>query len=200
MQMNALQSFKKIIWSAQITLGLRDRAVLLTSSLSLKTNISCTVYLLIFVFFGPNISPTLIAQSNLPTVPTAIYVGNAAFQAPILGAKVALVLLETFENKKRPVQTFIGEFVSDSLGAITVSLIPDKSYMVTTSKSGYFTQLSKIKTTNFSRTRQNKKGISLRPRNIIAIKGNIVKPQDLGRRACVYRSVVICVNVRTDLE
>ncbi len=178
MQMNALQSFKKIIWSAQITLGLRDRAVLLTSSLSLKTNISCTVYLLIFVFFGPNISPTLIAQSNLPTVPTAIYVGNAAFQAPILGAKVALVLLETFENKKRPVQTFIGEFVSDSLGAITVSLIPDKSYMVTTSKSGYFTQLSKIKTTNFSRTRQNKKGISLRPRNIIAIKGNIVKPQD----------------------
>ena len=50
--------------------------------------------------------------------------------------------------------------------------------MVTTSKSGYFTQLSKIKTTNFSRTRQNKKGISLRPRNIIAIKGNIVKPQD----------------------
>ena len=130
------------------------------------------------MFFGPNISPTLIAQSNLPTVPTAIYVGNAAFQAPILGAKVALVLLETFENKKRPVQTFIGEFVSDSLGAITVSLIPDKSYMVTTSKSGYFTQLSKIKTTNFSRTRQNKKGISLRPRNIIAIKGNIVKPQD----------------------
>ena len=118
MQMNALQSFKKIIWSAQITLGLRDRAVLLTSSLSLKTNISCTVYLLIFVFFGPNISPTLIAQSNLPTVPTAIYVGNAAFQAPILGAKVALVLLETFENKKRPVQTFIGEFVSDSLGQL----------------------------------------------------------------------------------
>ena len=134
----------------------------------------CSFFALNFLFV-----PQANAQNNMPTVPTAIYVGNAAFQAPVFGAKVALILQESFENQKRPVSTFIGEFVSDSLGTITVSLIPDKSYMITTSKNGFYTQLSKIKTTNFSRTRQNKKGISLRPRNVISIKGNIVVPEDL---------------------
>jgi outer membrane protein OmpA-like peptidoglycan-associated protein len=139
-----------------------------------STQLLCSFFGL-STFFVPQIN----AQNNLPTVPTAIYVGNAAFQAPVFGAKVALILQESFENQKRPVSTFIGEFVSDSLGTITVSLIPDKSYMITTSKNGFYTQLSKIKTTNFSRTRQNKKGISLRPRNVISIKGNIVVPDDI---------------------
>lgn len=113
------------------------------------------------------------------TVPTAIYVGNAAFHAPIYGAKVALTLQEEFENQRRPVSKFIGEFTSDTAGMITVSLMPDKNYLLTTSKDGFYTQLSKIKTTNFSRTQKNKKGISLRPRNVIAIKGNIAVPQGI---------------------
>lgn len=113
------------------------------------------------------------AQVGLSTVPTAIYIGNAVFEAPIKGAKVALILQESFGNQKRPVSTFIGEFESDTSGVITVSLIPNKSYLIQTSKEGYYTQLSKVKTTNFSRTRQNKKGISLRPRNVITIKGTI---------------------------
>ncbi len=113
------------------------------------------------------------AQTGTSSVPTAIYIGNAVFEAPIKGAKVALTLQESFGDKKRPVSTFVGEFLSDTSGLITVSLIPNKSYLIQTSKAGYYTQLSKVKTTNFSRTRQNKKGISLRPRDIVVIKGNI---------------------------
>lgn len=113
------------------------------------------------------------AQGGNSSVPTAIYIGNAVFEAPIKGAKVALTLQENFGNQKRPISTFIGEYISDTSGIITVSLVPDKQYLIQTSKAGYYTQLSKVKTTNFSRTRQNKKGISLRPRNIITIKGNI---------------------------
>ncbi len=113
------------------------------------------------------------AQGSASTVPTAIYVGNAIFESPVKGAKVSLVLQESFGNRKRPVTTFVGEFISDTSGLITVSLIPDKSYLIQTSKAGYYTQLSKVKTSNFSRTRQNKKGISLRPRDVITIKGNI---------------------------
>lgn len=112
-------------------------------------------------------------QIGTSAVPTAIYIGNAIFESPIKGAKVALTLQENFGNQKRPVSTFVGEYISDTAGVITVSLIPNKSYLIQTSKTGYYTQLSKVKTTNFSRTRQNKKGISLRPRNIITIKGNI---------------------------
>lgn len=112
-------------------------------------------------------------QATNSTVPTAIYIGNAIFESPIKGAKIALTLQEDFDNRKRPVSTFVGEYISDTAGVVTVSLIPNKSYLIQTSKTGYYTQLSKVKTTNFSRTRQNKKGISLRPRNIITIKGNI---------------------------
>lgn len=120
------------------------------------------------------------AQTSTSTVPTALYVGNAAFEAPINGATVALTLQEDFGNQKRPVSTFIGMFVSDTAGIVTVSLIPDKSYLIQTSKSGFYTQLSKIKTDNFSRIRQNKKGISLRPRSILSIKGNIIMPKGKG--------------------
>lgn len=119
----------------------------------------------------------LVAQNNMPTVPTAIYIGNAAFHAPIYGAKVALILQEEFGNQKRPISTFIGEYLSDTAGMITVSLIPNKNYLIQTTKEGFYTQLSKVKTNNFSRTHQNKKGISLRPRNIISIKGNIAIPR-----------------------
>lgn len=113
------------------------------------------------------------AQVTNSSVPTAIYIGNAVFEAPIKGAKVSLILQEYFDNPKRPVSTFIGEYVSDTLGVIIVSLVPDKNYIIQASKVGYYTQLSKLNTTNFSRTHQNKKGISLRPRNIITIEGNI---------------------------
>lgn len=123
------------------------------------------------------VASALTAQNHMPTVPTAIYVGNAAFHAPIHGAKVSLTLQEDFGTPKRPISTFIGEFTSDTAGMITVSLVPNKNYLVQTSKDGYYTQLSKIKTTNFSRTYQNKKGISLRPRNVISIKGNIAIPK-----------------------
>lgn len=135
----------------------------------------------IIFFIGLFVQVSL-AQNSTSTVPTAIYVGNAAFEAPIHGAKVALTLQEDFGNQRRPVSTFIGEFMSDTAGVITVSLIPDKSYLIQTSKDGFYTQLSKVKTANFSRTRQNKKGISLRPRNIISIKGNIAMPDGRGGR------------------
>lgn len=137
------------------------------------------------------------AQGSTSTVPTAIYVGNAAFEAPIYGAKVALTLQEDFGNQKRPVSTFVGEYVSDTSGMITVSLIPDKSYLIQTSKDGFYTQLSKVKTSNFSRTRQNKKGISLRPRNIISIKGNIVMPK--GKSGLVTLKNKITNNTRTEI-
>jgi hypothetical protein len=135
------------------------------------------------------------AQNGTSPVPTAIYVGNAAFEAPIYGARIALTLQEDFGNEKRPISTFIGEFMSDTAGIITVSLIPDKSYLIQTTKDGFYTQLSKIKTANFSRTRQNKKGISLRPRNIISIKGNIVMPE--GKNGLVMLKNKTTNNVRT---
>jgi hypothetical protein len=135
------------------------------------------IYIVILMLLMTSLG--LIAQDNMSTVPTTIYVGNAAFYAPIYGAKIALTLQEDFENQRRPVSKFIGEFLSDTGGVITVSLIPDKNYIITTSKSGYYTQLSKLKTTNFSRTHRNKKGISLRPRDVIAIKGNIAVPDGI---------------------
>ncbi|MCH2021772.1 MAG: hypothetical protein MK207_04760 [Saprospiraceae bacterium] len=144
---------------------------------SIFYNAFLSFFAFVVFFLG---TPFLYAQDNLPTVPTAIYVGNAVFKAPILGAKIKLVLQENFDNQKRPISTVIGEFESDTSGVITVSLIPDKSYIVTTSKDGFYTQLSKIKTSNFSRTRQNNKGISLRPKNVISLKGNVVMPNDVG--------------------
>lgn len=128
------------------------------------------------------------AQEQGAAVPTAIYVGNALFEAPVGGVDVTLVLQENQDNRRRPVSTPIGKFVSDDLGVVTVSLIPDKQYLIQASKAGYYTQLSKIKTTNFSRTRQNKTGISLRPRNSVSIKGNIAKMgtvEEEGRRITI---------------
>ena len=76
-------------------------------------------------------------------------------------------------------------------------MIPDKSYLIQTSKDGFYTQLSKVKTANFSRTRQNKKGISLRPRNIISIKGNIVMPK--GKSGWVTLKNKTTNNARTEI-
>jgi len=151
------------------------------------------IYIVFFIGLMATISTK--AQNGTSPVPTAIYVGNAAFEAPIYGARIALTLQEDFGNEKRPISTFIGEFTSDTAGIITVSLIPDKSYLIQTTKDGFYTQLSKIKTANFSRTRQNKKGISLRPRNIISIKGNIVMPE--GKNGLVMLKNKTTNNVRT---
>lgn len=153
------------------------------------------IYIVFFIVLSAQLPAE--AQNSPSTVPTAIYIGNAAFEAPIYGARVALTLQENFGNQKRPVSTFIGEFVSDTAGIVTVSLIPDKSYMIQTTKDGFYTQLSKIKTANFSRTRQNKKGISLRPRNIISIKGNIVMPKGRGGRVTLKNQTTN--NVRTEI-
>jgi len=153
------------------------------------------IYIVFFIGLTAQVHTN--AQTSNSTVPTAIYVGNAAFEAPIYGAKIALTLQEDFGNQKRPVSTFIGTFESDTAGMITVSLIPDKSYQIQTSKDGSYTQLSKIKTTNYSRTQQNKKGISLRPRNIISIKGNIVMPK--GRSGSVTLKNKTTKNIRTKI-
>lgn len=128
------------------------------------------------------------AQEESAAVPTAIYIGNALFEAPVEGVDVTLVLQENTGNRRRPVSTPVGKYTSDNLGVVTVSLIPDKQYLIQASKAGYYTQLSKIKTTDFSRTRQNKTGISLRPRNLVSIKGNIAKMDDVdeeGRRITI---------------
>lgn len=124
-------------------------------------------------------SAVLQAQGNETTIPAAIFVGNSVYEAPIIGVKLELVLLETFDNVKRPIMTPMGEYYSDSSGLVTISLLPNKSYMITATKSGYLGQLSKLRTHNFSRTTQNKKGISLRPRNVIDIKGNIALTSDM---------------------
>lgn len=153
------------------------------------------IYIVFFIGLTAQVHTN--AQTGNSTVPTAIYVGNAAFEAPIYGATIALTLQEDFGNQKRPVSTFIGTFESDTAGMITVSLIPDKSYQIQTSKDGFYTQLSKIKTTNYSRTQQNKKGISLRPRNIISIKGNIVMPK--GRSGSVTLKNKTTKNIRTEI-
>lgn len=128
------------------------------------------------------------AQEQGTGVPTAIYIGNALFEAPVEGVDVTLVLQDNQGNRRRPISTPIGKFVSDDLGIVTVSLIPNKQYLIQASKEGYYTQLSKIRTTNFSRTHQNKTGISLRPRNLVSIKGNIAKMgtiEEEGRRITI---------------
>jgi hypothetical protein len=153
------------------------------------------IYIVFFIGLLAQVSTK--AQNSTYTVPTAIYVGNAAYEAPIYGATVALTLQEDFGNQKRPVSTFVGKFMSDTAGMITVSLIPDKSYLIQTSKDGFYTQLSKVKTANFSRTRQNKKGISLRPRNIISIKGNIVMPKGKGGQVTLKNKTTN--NTRTEI-
>lgn len=143
------------------------------AQLNLKNSYWITAVLVVLLGGG-----LLNAQNNLATVPASIYVGNGAFQEPIIGAELELVLQENMGNQKRPVSTFIGRFQSDTAGLVTVSLIPNKNYLIQTSKKGFYTQLSKIKTTNFSRTQNNKKGISLRPRDVISVKGNIAIPED----------------------
>lgn len=133
-----------------------------------------------WIFIGCCLS-TWNAWSQEPsTVPTAIYVGNALFEAPVEGATVSLLMQEEQGDRRRPLSTPIGKFESNNEGMVTVSLVPDKQYLVQTSKEGYFTQLSKIKTTNFSRTQQNKTGISLRPRETVSIKGNIALMDGVG--------------------
>ena len=138
-------------------------------------------------------------QNTETTVPTAIYVGNALFEAPVPGAKVTLMMQEDKGDRRRPLSTPIGDYVSNQSGVVTVSLVPNKQYMIQTSKQGYYTQISKIKTTNFSRTQQNKTGISLRPKSLVSIKGNIDLMGDAGaaegRRITLVNKVT--QNVRT---
>lgn len=107
------------------------------------------------------------------TVPTVFQVKNSTFSEPVHSVKVKFILREYFE-KEAPRDNFFGEYTTDSSGSFVVSLLPNRSYLLTSSKKGYSTQLSKIKTTNFSRTNQNKIIISLRPRSFFAINGQLV--------------------------
>lgn len=113
------------------------------------------------------------------TVPTAIIVENSAYMAPVYEAEVDIIMREDFGNSRRPIATRIGKYKTDKTGSITVSLLPNKSYTITTSCNGFYTQIAKINTKNFSRTRQNRKGISLRPRNVMAIAGSITAPKNI---------------------
>lgn len=107
------------------------------------------------------------------TVPTVFQVKNSTFSEPVHSVNVKFMLREYFENEP-PRDDFFGEYETDSSGSFVVSLLPNKSYLLTSSKKGYSTQLSKVKTTNFSRTNQNKIIISLRPRQLFAINGQLV--------------------------
>jgi len=129
-----------------------------------------TVICLIIILF---VHYTTSAQIGY-TVPTAIIVENSEYMAPVYNAEVDIIMREDFGNSRRPIATRIGRYVTDKKGTITVSLMPNKNYTVTTVCKGFYTQISKINTKNFSRTRQNRKGISLRPRNVMAIKGRVI--------------------------
>jgi hypothetical protein len=113
------------------------------------------------------------------TVPTAIIVENSAYTAPVYEAEVDIIMREDFGNSRRPIATRIGKYKTDKKGAVTVSLLPNKSYTITTTCNGFYTQIAKINTKNYSRTRENRKGISLRPRNVMAIAGNIIAKKNI---------------------
>ena len=107
------------------------------------------------------------------TVPTVITVENSAYTAPVFNANLAITMLEDFGNPRRPVQTKVGQYTTDNEGNVVVSLMPNKDYAVIAEVDGFYTQISKISTRVFSRTKVNKKGISLRPRFVHAIQGNV---------------------------
>ncbi len=133
--------------------------------------IALWISLLLGIFYNQSL-----AQN---TVPTAIIVENSAYTAPVYGAEIEIVMKEIFGNEKRPISTLIGHFKSNKKGIVTVSLQPNKSYTLVVACKGFHTQITKISTTNFSRTRENRKGISLRPRNILAVHGQIISTSKL---------------------
>ncbi|MCP4439032.1 MAG: OmpA family protein [Aureispira sp.] len=134
--------------------------------------------LLIWGLVSLAMSPDLFAQydENLDrelTVPTVFQVRNSTFSEPVHSVKVKFVRREYFEDAP-PRDDFYGEYTTDSSGSFVVSLLPNKSYLLTSSKKDYSTQLSKVKTTDFSRTNQNKIILSLRPRSLFVINGQLV--------------------------
>lgn len=117
--------------------------------------------------------PFMLWGQVMYTVPTVITVENSAYTAPVFNANLAITMLEDFGNPRRPVQTNIGQYTTDNEGNVVVSLMPNKDYAVIAEVDGFYTQISKINTRGFSRTKVNKKGISLRPRFVHAIQGNV---------------------------
>ncbi len=127
------------------------------------------------------------------SVPTVITVENSAYTAPVFKANLAITLLEDFGNPRRPVQTEVGEYQTDNKGNVVVSLMPNKDYSIVAEVDGFYTQISKINTKGFSRTKVNKKGISLRPRFLHAIQGQIKMGSSIR-----LDGLVMCKNVYSD--
>ncbi len=107
------------------------------------------------------------------TVPVTITVENANFQEPVYDASISIVMREDFGHGP-PHDEFVGEFTTDLSGNVVVSLLPNKDYIVTTSRSHYRTQLSKIQTTAFSRIENNKAGVSLNATDLFKVQGKVV--------------------------
>lgn len=142
----------------------------------MKTKLTLVYFCMVSILLvGANYADAQIGY----TVPTAIIVENSAYTAPVYEAEIDIIMREDFGNSRRPIATRIGKYKTNKEGAVTVSLLPNKSYTITTTCNGFYTQIAKINTKNFSRTRQNKKGISLRPRNVMAVAGNIFSKKNI---------------------
>lgn len=114
--------------------------------------------------------------SEVSSIPVSVFVENSVFTQPVAGATVTLTLRENYGGGNIG-EELIGEFQTDEGGGCTVSLLPNQNYMIAIRRVGFFSQLSMLHTADFSRLNNNRAKISLRPRNLLTIRGKIIAEQ-----------------------
>ena len=106
------------------------------------------------------------------TVPTVLYVQDAYSARILVGAELRIIhkkdiAQETVLDKE------IGVFKTNEQGNFVIDLQVDSEFFIQTEKNGYYTQIAKISTVGFSRTKRNRFGISLRPQDCFKIVGYV---------------------------
>jgi hypothetical protein len=136
-----------------------------------------TIILLPIVCFAYNLSAQVNESTTEPTsIPISIFVENSVFVQPVAGATVELKIRENY-GQGNILEETIGKFQTDERGYCTMSLLPNKTYMLSVRREGFFSQLSMLHTADFSRLKNNKTKISLRPRDLLTIRGQIISDQ-----------------------
>lgn len=157
---------------------------------------NCTIF--IVSFFGIGLFLSCANAQSSSTIPISIVVENAAFLQPVAACSIRVELKEDFGNGNRYTER-IGTFETNETGNCTISLLPNKMYQVYVFRSGFFSQLLLLNTNNYSRFNKNRTKISLRPRDLLTIRGNIISQQDGAIEGTVTLIDKITHNIRTSL-
>lgn len=124
-------------------------------------------YFLVHIFLICSLS--VFGQNNYSqrfSVPTEIYVQDAYTKELLSNVTLQLGLGVNAEKHQ-----------TNDLGSLVLSLFSTNDYKILVQKEGYYTQITSLSMNGFSRTKKNRFGISLRPKDCFRVKGKINLPK-----------------------